>query len=113
MAVAPALARAPSRRSKRRRRRVTAAAEADEARAACGLEAGRLAGEIEACLDELEQVGCIFKGFEAGLVDFPALSMAARSTSAGVMARTRIEHWHEVETGFAGRQPDRPSHNSR
>jgi len=67
------------------------------------LEAGRLAGEIEACLDELEQVGCLFKGFD-GLIDFPAVLDGREVFLCWRFNEPRVEHWHDVDSGFAGRQ---------
>ncbi len=69
------------------------------------LEAGRLAGEIEACLDELGQIGCIFKGFEEGLIDFPAFHEERMVYLCWRHGEERIEHWHELDSGFAGRRP--------
>ncbi len=83
---------------------VTAVAETDEART-LRLEAGRLAGEIEACLDELEQVGCIFKGFEAGLIDFPTFHEDRVVYLCWQLGEPHLTHWHELDAGFAGRRP--------
>jgi len=74
------------------------------------LEAGRLAGEIEACLEEFEQVGCVFKGFDAGLVDFPAVIDGRDVYLCWQYDEPRVEHWHEIDGGFAGRQPIDPIH---
>lgn len=68
------------------------------------LEAGRLAGEIEACLEELEQVGCIFKGFETGLVDFPSVMEGRDVYLCWQFDEPHVTHWHEIDSGFAGRQ---------
>jgi len=67
------------------------------------LEAGRLAGEIEACLDELDQIGCLFKGFD-GLVDFPSIMNGREVYLCWRYDEPRVEHWHELDTGFGGRQ---------
>ena len=88
---------------------VTAAGETDAARLA-RLEAGRLAGEIEACLEELEQIGCVFKGFDAGLVDFPSWLDGREVYLCWQLDEPRVEHWHEIDGGFAGRQPLDPFH---
>lgn len=69
------------------------------------LEAGRLAGEIEACLEELEQIGCVFKGFDAGLVDFPAMLDGRDVYLCWQFDEPRVDHWHELDGGYAGRQP--------
>jgi hypothetical protein len=88
---------------------VTALGETDAARLA-RLEAGRLAGEIEACLEELEQVGCVFKGFDAGLVDFPSQLDGRDVYLCWLFDEPRVEHWHELDGGFAGRLPLDPFH---
>lgn len=88
---------------------VTASGETEAARLA-RLAAGQLAGEIEACLEELEQVGCVFKGFDAGLVDFPTLLDGREVYLCWQHDEPRVEHWHEVDGGFAGRQPLDPFH---
>lgn len=82
----------------------TAEGESDAAREA-RLEAGRLAGEIEACLDELEQVGCLFRGFEDGLVDFPARYEGRVVFLCWRAGEDGVTHWHEINAGFPGRQP--------
>lgn len=88
---------------------VSASGETESARLS-RLEAGHLAGEIEACLEELEQVGCVFKGFDAGLVDFPCLLDGRDVYLCWQHDELRIEHWHELDGGFAGRQPLDPFH---
>jgi hypothetical protein len=88
---------------------VTALGETDAARLA-RLEAGRLAGEIEACLEELEQVGCVFKGFDAGLVDFPSVLEGRDVYLCWQFDEPSVEHWHELDGGFAGRHPLDPFH---
>lgn len=75
-------------------------AEARDAR----LEAGRLAGDIESCLDELTQVGCHFKDFEAGLVDFPASYDDRVVYLCWQSGEPAVSHWHELAAGAAGRR---------
>ena len=83
---------------------VTANGETDSAREE-RLAAGRLAGEIESCLDELTQIGCHFKDFESGLVDFPALREEKVVYLCWRAGEGRVEHWHELTGGVEGRQP--------
>ena len=64
-----------------------------------------LARQINDYLVELDQVGCVFKGFEAGLVDFYSLREDRPIFLCWRLGEERITHWHEVESGFAGRQP--------
>ncbi|HEX5817551.1 MAG TPA: DUF2203 domain-containing protein [Gemmatimonadales bacterium] len=63
------------------------------------------ASRIEGYLGELQQVGCVFKGFEDGLVDFYALRDDRLVFLCWRYGEDRITHWHELDAGAAGRQP--------
>jgi hypothetical protein len=67
--------------------------------------AAREAERINACLVELEQLGGVFKGFDHGLVDFYALKDDRLVFLCWQPGEEQITHWHEVDAGFAGRQP--------
>jgi len=64
-----------------------------------------VARKINACLVELEQVGCEFKGFEEGLVDFHGKLDDREILWCWKKGEDRITHWHELDAGFTGRQP--------
>jgi hypothetical protein len=81
-----------------------ASSETEEARRA-RIAAGQLAGEIEACLDELEQIGCLFRGFEEGLIDFLSQHEGRVVCLCWQHGESEVSHWHELEAGFPGRQP--------
>jgi hypothetical protein len=68
-------------------------------------EAARIAERINEYLLELDRVGCVFKGFEAGLVDFYTLKEDRLVFLCWKLGEPRIGHWHEVDAGFSGRQP--------
>ncbi len=68
-----------------------------------------LAERINAYLEELAGLGCVFKGFEAGLVDFYSLREDRLIFLCWRMGEDRIQYWHEIDTGFSGRQPLDPS----
>jgi hypothetical protein len=88
---------------------IAAAARPDwgESREQLGLKAqiDDIARKINACLVELEQVGCEFKGFEEGLVDFHGRLDDREILWCWKLGEERITHWHDLEAGFAGRQP--------
>jgi hypothetical protein len=63
------------------------------------------AERINRYLQELEAIGCVFKGFEAGLVDFYSLREDRPIFLCWCLGEERITHWHEIEAGFGGRQP--------
>jgi hypothetical protein len=50
-------------------------------------------------------VGCIFKGFEGGLVDFHSQLQGRDVYLCWRLGEPDVGHWHEIESGFAGRQP--------
>jgi hypothetical protein len=64
-----------------------------------------VARRITAYLAELEAIGCVFKGFQEGLVDFYGKMEGRDVFWCWRQGEDRIEHWHEIEAGFAGRQP--------
>ena len=64
-----------------------------------------VAHQINDYLLELQQIGCVFKGFEEGLVDFYGKLDGKEIFWCWKIGEERIEHWHELETGYAGRQP--------
>ncbi len=64
-----------------------------------------VARQINGYLVELEEIGCVFKGFEEGLVDFYGQLDGREMFWCWKQGEERISHWHELEAGFAGRQP--------
>jgi hypothetical protein len=63
------------------------------------------ADRINRYLQELEAIGCVFKGFDAGLVDFYSLREDRPVFLCWRLGEERIGYWHEIEAGFTGRQP--------
>ena len=64
-----------------------------------------VAREINGYLLELEQIGCVFKGFDEGLVDFYGKLEGRDIFWCWKTGEEKIEHWHELEAGYQGRQP--------
>jgi hypothetical protein len=64
-----------------------------------------VAGKINSYLGELEQIGCEFKGFDEGLVDFHGRLDEREILWCWKFGEDRITHWHELDSGFGGRQP--------
>lgn len=63
---------------------------------------------LNAFLAELGQIGCQFKGFEDGLVDFHAWMDGRPVLLCWKLGEDVIEWWHELDGGFAGRRPLTP-----
>lgn len=68
-------------------------------------EVTRHADRINRYLQELESIGCVFKGFDAGLVDFYSLREDRPVFLCWRLGEERITHWHDIDAGFSGRQP--------
>lgn len=68
-------------------------------------EIDAVAGKINDYLGEIEQIGCEFKGFDEGLVDFHGRLDEREILWCWKVGEERIGHWHDLEAGFAGRQP--------
>jgi hypothetical protein len=67
-------------------------------------EAEALAKRISASLEELQGIGCELKGIDEGLIDFPAEREGRTVYLCWKLGEERIDWWHELDTGFAGRQ---------
>ncbi len=63
------------------------------------------AQRINSYMDELAQIGCVFKGFEQGLVDFHSKRDDRDVLLCWKHGEPAVEHWHELEGGFDARQP--------
>lgn len=68
-------------------------------------EVDEIAQRINGYINELTSVGCIFKGFEGGLVDFHSQLHGRDVYLCWRLGEPDVGHWHEIESGFAGRQP--------
>src|SRR5690606_16356837 len=72
------------------------------------VEIDRSAQQINGYIQELQQVGCLFKGFDEGLVDFYSYHEGRPIFLCWKLGEERITHWHELDAGAAGRQPLTP-----
>ena len=64
-----------------------------------------VAHSINGYMEELAQIGCVFKGFDQGLVDFYSKRDDRDVFLCWRFGEPAVEHWHELEGGFTGRQP--------
>jgi hypothetical protein len=64
-----------------------------------------LATEADGLLEEIVGLGCEVKDVEQGLVDFPSERAGRVVYLCWKLGEDRIRFWHELDTGFAGRQP--------
>jgi len=68
-------------------------------------EIDTVAGKINAYLGELEQIGCEFKGFDKGLVDFHGRLDEREILWCWKLGEDRITHWHELERDSTAGSP--------
>lgn len=60
---------------------------------------------LDAILHRLQDIGIEVKDLASGLVDFPAMKDGRLIYLCWKYNEDSIRFWHEVEAGFAGRQP--------
>jgi hypothetical protein len=72
-------------------------------------EAHALAVEIDGCIREIRELGIEYKlPLDAGLVDFPGEIGGRPVYLCWRLGERAVEHWHELDAGFVGRQPLQP-----
>jgi hypothetical protein len=60
---------------------------------------------LRAALEEVQQIGCVVKDLDIGLIDFPTLFRGEEVYLCWKLGEPGIEFWHGVEEGFRGRKP--------
>ena len=68
-------------------------------------EAGRLSDEIRGLIQEIQSLGCEVKDLGQGLIDFRAAREDRVVYLCWKLGEDEIRFWHELHTGFSGRQP--------
>ena len=64
-----------------------------------------IADRLAQLAQEVHDRGIILRDPDRGLVDFPSLREGREVYLCWVLGEERIGFWHEVDVGFAGRQP--------
>jgi hypothetical protein len=82
---------------------------AESAPANGGGEPARLVGEafrdVRRLLIEVQATGIVLRDLDRGLVDFPALLDDREVYLCWEEGEDEVTHWHDLESGFGGRQP--------
>jgi len=80
--------------------------------AAVGNGGSRKAGDLlpefqrmEGALLAIREIGCELKDIDLGLLDFPSLRENHEVCLCWRYGEDRIRYWHDMDEGFAGRQP--------
>ena len=71
-------------------------------------QVNQVAVQINEYLEELTSVGCVFKGFDDGLVDFRSLMGGKEVCLCWRLGEPEVLYWHEQDAGFSGRQKIQP-----
>lgn len=64
----------------------------------------RRLSEFNAGLQHLHEQGILLKDLERGLVDFPHMRDGNEVLLCYEMSENEVEYWHDLESGFTGRQ---------
>jgi hypothetical protein len=67
-------------------------------------EIAKLIGQVKGWVEEINGLGCICKGVEQGLIDFPCMFGTDVVFLCWQIGEPSVSHWHRVEDGFAGRK---------
>jgi hypothetical protein len=77
-------------------------------------EAKGVQGQLDAAVDRLQEyvdelgaIGVELKDFDMGLVDFPGRHQGRDVYLCWKLGEDKVGHWHELHTGYTGRQPVR------
>ena len=76
---------------------------ADQAGARRAVQAA--ATKLDALMSELDSIGVQLKTIDDGLVDFPSEREGRVVNLCWRLGEDTIAWWHDLDTGFAGRQP--------
>jgi hypothetical protein len=74
-----------------------------------GGEHGRTIGEgfleVRRLLGHFTEAGLVLRYLDRGLVDFPAIRHGKEVYLCWQEGEDAVEYWHDLESGFSGREP--------
>jgi hypothetical protein len=60
--------------------------------------------QLQDYVDELGSIGVELKDYESGLIDFPGKHQGRDIYLCWKLGEDKVDHWHELHSGYAGRQ---------
>ena len=63
------------------------------------------AAQLRASIEQVQELGCVIKDLDIGLIDFPTLFRGVEVYLCWKLGESGIEFWHSVDEGFSGRKP--------
>jgi hypothetical protein len=67
-------------------------------------EVAKLIEQIKTWVEEIHSHGCVCKGVEQGLIDFPCMLGAEIVFLCWQFGEPSVGYWHRIDDGFAGRR---------
>jgi hypothetical protein len=64
----------------------------------------RAAEDLRGLIDGVQELGCVIKDLDTGLIDFPTLFRGREVYLCWKLGESSIAWWHGIEEGFAGRK---------
>jgi len=59
---------------------------------------------LKASMEKIEEIGCLVKDLDIGLIDFPTLLHGEEVYLCWKLGESGIQYWHGVHEGFQGRK---------
>jgi hypothetical protein len=63
------------------------------------------AAKLRAAIEEVQEIGCLIKDLDIGLIDFPTTYRGEEVYLCWKLGEQGIEFWHGIDEGFRGRKP--------
>jgi len=60
---------------------------------------------LKSAIETIQELGCVIKDLDVGLVDFPTLFRGEEVYLCWKLGESAIRFWHGTNEGFAGRKP--------
>ncbi len=70
-----------------------------------GKQVGEAFLQVRRLLEALSQAGIVVRDVDRGLIDFPTVMDGEEVYLCWEFGEDEIEYWHDLESGFGGRQP--------
>lgn len=61
--------------------------------------------KLEKEIQKLEELGCVLKDMNMGLIDFPAVRLGTRVWLCWKLGEEDVAFWHGLHEGYAARKP--------
>ena len=65
----------------------------------------RSAEGLKAAIEQIQELGCVIKDLDVGLIDFTTLYRGEEVYLCWKLGESGIRFWHGTHEGFAGRKP--------